>query len=305
MYWTRDSAISTPKGVILGNSRHPGRIVENAIAKLLFDHAPELAGFPVVFDARQEDLLLDGGDVIVLDPETLLVGTGNRSSPEVAALLAKRLGLTVLAVALPPAESGGGLRRQLLHLDSFFSLIDDRTVLAVPYFLEKRYAESNPILGLLRGIAAQVEQMEAADSDREVGNAEAIRATADAAAGIGWVTRYQAGTGTAEPTNEKLVDWFRGRGYKIVYVGGEPDAESPLEHFLERAMYELRWQGANVVQLAPGEVIAYEHNVHTNRALRRAGVKVSTFPGELLSLRNGGPHCLLMPLERGGEQPVP
>ncbi len=62
-----------------------------------------------------------------------------------------------------------------------------------------------------------------------------------------------------------------------------------------------RWQGANVVQLRPGRVVAYEHNIHTNDALRRAGVEVMTFPGELLSLDNGGPHCLLMPLVRGDE----
>jgi arginine deiminase len=45
-------------------------------------------------------------------------------------------------------------------------------------------------------------------------------------------------------------------------------------------------------------VIAYAHNVHTNEALRRAGVKVETFRGELLSIRNGGPHCLILPLVR-------
>ncbi len=52
------------------------------------------------------------------------------------------------------------------------------------------------------------------------------------------------------------------------------------------------------MRMPAGRVIAYEHNVHTNEALRRAGVRVQTFPGQLLALRNGGPHGLMMPLVR-------
>ncbi len=298
MYWARDFAISTPKGVILGHSRHHGRVVENAVARLLFEFAPKLSDFPIAFDARREGIYLDGGDLIVLDPRTLLLGVGNRTSREAAPLLAKRLQMTVLAVDLPSLDAGGGLRRQLLHLDSFFNLIDDRTVLAVPYFLEKKYSDSHPLAGVLRGIARQVERMEELQPEYELANAEAIRATAEAIPAVGWVTRFEAGTGEAQPTEQKLVDYFRSRGYRVIMVGGEPNPEVRLPHLLERALYELRWQGANVVQLAPGKVIAYEHNVHTNRALRQAGVEVLTVPGELLSFRNGGPHCLLMPLVR-------
>ena len=113
------------------------------------------------------------------------------------------------------------------------------------------------------------------------------------------MTHYRAGTGEETPLETKLVDFLRESVYQIVFVGGERGTLPIEKYTLERAMYELRWQGANVVQLGPGRVIAYEHNIYTNQGLRDAGIKVYTFPGDLLSMRNGGPHCLVMPLIRG------
>jgi arginine deiminase len=66
----------------------------------------------------------------------------------------------------------------------------------------------------------------------------------------------------------------------------------------ERALYELSLQGANVVQLAPGKVIAYKHNTFTNLALEGKGFRVLAFEGKYLADSLGGPHCLTMPLVR-------
>jgi arginine deiminase len=299
MYWARDFAISTPRGIIIGNGQFYRRSLENALARLMFQYAEQLKEFPIVFDAVREGVQLDGGDVIVLDEKTLLVGVGNRSSREAAPKLAQKLGLEVLAVKMPPADKPNGLSRQLLHLDSIFNLVDRNKILALPFFLEKRSSETNPLRAILAGIAAQVDAIKRAQPERDIGKADDLRATIELMPQVGWMTRYEAGTGKATPLDLKLVDYFRERGYQVIYVGGEQGA-LPLEKYaLERVMYELRWQGANVVQLRPGRVIAYEHNLHTNAALRRAGIEVLTFPGELLSINNGGPHCLLMPLVRG------
>lgn len=299
MYWSRDFAVSTPKGIVIGNGQAYGRALENAIARLMFEHAEELKSFPVVFDAAREGVMLDGGDVLVLDERTLLVGVGNRTSAEAAPKLARRLGMDVLAVQMPPADKPSGLTRQLLHLDSMFSLVGPKRVLAVPYFLEKRYDDANPLGRVLLGVAAQMDRIARLQPERELGKSDDVRLTVRLMPQVGWVTRHEAGTGAATPLGLKLVDYFRERGYEVVYVGGGQGKLSAEKYAVERAMYELRWQGANVVQLAPGRVVAFEHNVHTNEALRRAGVDVVTFPGELLSIRNGGPHCLVMPLVRG------
>ena len=66
----------------------------------------------------------------------------------------------------------------------------------------------------------------------------------------------------------------------------------------ERVLYELSLQGCNVVQLAPGKVIAFAHNTFTNLALERSGVRVLAIEGKYLADSLGGPHCLTMPLVR-------
>lgn len=298
MYWSRDFAISSPKGIIIGHGQHYNRSIENSIARLIFHHAKSLSEFPIAFDAEKEGVYLDGGDTIVLDEKTLLLGIGNRSSREAAPALARKLEMDVLAVSMPPTEPSNGLRRQLLHLDSIMNLVDEKTVLSVPYFLEERWQKDNPLKRVLSGIKGQVESTNAIRGEGFLGDPAEIQNTIDLMSEVGWVTRYKAGTGEAEKLDLKIVDYFREHGYRIVYVGGSEGDLSSESYAVERAMYELRWQGANVVQLGPGRVVAYEHNVHTNRALRDAGIEVLTFPGELLSIRNGGPHCLLMPLVR-------
>ncbi len=299
MYWARDFAISTPKGVIIGNGQNFGRSLENALARLMFRHASALRAFPIAFDAASEGVELDGGDIIVQDEKTVLVGVGQRSDEKAAPLLARRLEMDVLAVRMPAGDKPNGMSRQLLHLDSIFNFVGPKKVVAAPFFLEKNFAQSNPMSRILSGLASQTDGILAHwKSSRPAGDSKQVRLTMELMPEVGWVTKYKAGTGEATALDMKLVDYARSIGCKVIFAGGEQGGLPIEKYVLERAMYELRWQGVNVAQLGPGRVIAYEHNVHTNEALRRAGIEVLTFPGDLLSLRNGGPHCLILPLIR-------
>ena len=56
---------------------------------------------------------------------------------------------------------------------------------------------------------------------------------------------------------------------------------------------------ANVLTLSPGVVVSLDRNVESNEELRRHGIRVLEMPGSEISRGRGGPHCILMPLQRG------
>jgi arginine deiminase len=282
MYWARDLAIATPRGLVLGRSRHCVREFEHSFVRFVFRYAHELSNTPVVFDAAEADLFLDGGDVIVLNEHELLLGVGNRTSEEAAPRLAEALGMDVMAVRMPSRDVSTRLAQRLPHLDTIFSLVDTHVALAVPFLLERSYTGANPLTpAILRELRRE--------DDQE---------TSDALDEVGWVTHYQAGTGLAVPMHVKLVDWIRDRGYRVVFVGGEPDSNPSGKRAIETVLREMRSQGANVLPLRPGVVVAYAQNTRTNAALAQTGIQVEVFEGRTLAARIGGPHCLVMPLVR-------
>ncbi len=56
--------------------------------------------------------------------------------------------------------------------------------------------------------------------------------------------------------------------------------------------------GSNTLTIAPGEVVVYDRNPITNKALEEAGVKLNYLPGSELVRGRGGPRCMSMPLYR-------
>ncbi len=56
--------------------------------------------------------------------------------------------------------------------------------------------------------------------------------------------------------------------------------------------------GNNTLAIAPGEVVAYERNVDTNRRLREAGVVVHEISSFELPRGRGGPRCMSCPVTR-------
>lgn len=56
--------------------------------------------------------------------------------------------------------------------------------------------------------------------------------------------------------------------------------------------------GNDVLTIAPGVVMSFEHNAATNADLRRAGIEVVTIAGAELGARHGGPRRISCPLER-------
>jgi arginine deiminase len=297
--YTRDLAIMTPRGVVISNFLNIDRNFETALIRLAFQWSPQLRDYPVAFDAREERLYLQGGDVIVADESTLLMGVGNLSEEVAARRLARKLEMDVVAVQLPRGgeqagvemyESWHGLRSLFLHLDSVFNMVDRRRAIAVPLLLEAEHAGRDPLSRIAAGLArTSVVDTDDADELRE--NLELV----------GRIRRFRAGSGEDDPLPDgiKLVDYLRDEGWEIVPVGGESEGDE-VAWFVERVMRELYFQAANVVATAPGRVVACAENGYTLAALRGAGVELLPFEASEIIRWGGGPHCLSLPLEREG-----
>jgi arginine deiminase len=296
--YTRDLAIMTPRGIVISNFVNMARNFETALIRLACDWSPQLRDYPVAFDAREERLFLQGGDVIVADESTLLVGVGNLTEEAAARALARKLEMDVVAVQLPtggePAgaeiyESWHGLRSLFLHLDSVFNMVGRRRAIAVPLLLEAEHSGRDPLSRIAAGLA-RTSAVATEDADELRENLEQV----------GRVRRFRAGSGEDDPLPDgiKLVDYLRDEGWEIVPVGGDLEGDE-FAWFVERVMRELYFQAANVVATAPGRVVACAENEHTLGALRDAGVELRPFEASEIVRWGGGPHCLSLPLERG------
>jgi arginine deiminase len=274
------------------------RALEPELIRLLTQWTEPLA-YPIVFDAPAERVFLQGGDLIVADANTLWLGVGNLTEEQAAPRLARVLGMEVIAVELPGEnaglQSGGmtswnGLRTQFLHLDTLVNLTGPREVVAVPCFLEQRFAHRHPLNAVLHGML----------DDPEV-YPRYIHHLQRSLERVGRVRRYQAGSGERDRSlgDQKFVDYLRSQNYKVRFVGGDsPDRDLP-RHLIEQVLPEVRFQAANVVATKPGHVIGCEGTPQTTAWLRQAGVTVDTFAADEFVRWHGGPHCLTMPLERG------
>ncbi|MFI2782755.1 arginine deiminase [Streptomyces sp. ALB3] len=56
--------------------------------------------------------------------------------------------------------------------------------------------------------------------------------------------------------------------------------------------------GSNLLAVAPGSVVAYEVNEHSNRMLEDNGIEVLPIRGDQLGRGRGGPRCMSCPVER-------
>jgi len=109
--------------VLLRPGKETRRTEPGALAETL-----ESAGVPVVWEIS-EPALVEGGDTVWLDEDTLLVGVGYRTNePALAALAEAFPGVEVVAFDLPHWNGRG----EVMHLMSFLSPLDRDLALVYP-----------------------------------------------------------------------------------------------------------------------------------------------------------------------------
>ena len=134
LLFTRDSSVWIGDHVAVTSLAMHARRRETTLAQLIYRHHPRFDGAHSLYGPSLEHL--EGGDVMLLAPGVLAVGTGERTTPAGVERLARRAftaGLAHTVLAVPIAQE-----RATMHLDTICTMVDvDKIVMypAVAYSL--------------------------------------------------------------------------------------------------------------------------------------------------------------------------
>jgi arginine deiminase len=132
--YTHDPSLATDAGLIAMRPGKPNRVAEAALHSA-FIHS---SGMPILGSITAPGAT-EAGDIVWLDSKTLLVGLGFRTNQAGAQQLQQMLapaGVKVVTASLPYGQGPA----VCLHLMSFMSMLDDRTILVdLPFMAVETY----------------------------------------------------------------------------------------------------------------------------------------------------------------------
>ncbi|MCC6617185.1 MAG: M20/M25/M40 family metallo-hydrolase [Anaerolineae bacterium] len=253
-YFTRDPGAVIGDGYVACKAQFDARVRETLIMQAVVQWHPLFAGVEIVYGAQEDEgrpFTIEGGDILVLNDETVVIGCSQRTRSETVGMLARKLFQAgkvqrVYEVTIPSS-------RQYMHLDTVFTVIAHGVIVVYPDVMD------------------QIEIIKRYEP-----------------------TLTRDGELVALPIRENrrfytlLSDEFAAP-LTVVNTGNND------------ARYAAREQGAdgtNVFAIAPGRVISYDRNLHTNRAMRALGIEVLEIEGSELVRGMGGPRCMALPLRR-------
>lgn len=94
-----------------------------------------------------------------------------------------------------------------------------------------------------------------------------------------------------EGSLEEILHTIIGKKPVLIPIAGHDARQLDID-------IETHFDGTNYLAIAPGVVVGYARNILTEKALKKAGIKVLSFEGNQLSLGMGSARCMSMPLVR-------
>ena len=128
LLFTRDSSVWVRDRVAVASPSMPARCREASLVSVIYQHHPRFAGAQFVYPPSRE--WLEGGDVLLLGPGVLAVGTGQRTTPAGVESLARNAftaGVAHTVLVVPITQE-----RATMHLDTVCTMVDVDAVVMYP-----------------------------------------------------------------------------------------------------------------------------------------------------------------------------
>ncbi|MCF6288422.1 MAG: arginine deiminase family protein [Proteobacteria bacterium] len=124
-FFTRDAVMCVYENIIIGSMAHKVRLTEALLLRYIFRHHPLLGVNNFYHDGtrkQSEEVTVEGGDILVIKEDLLIIGFSGRTSARAIDKLAKEMSrdkgkLDILVVKLPKI-------RATIHLDMIFTMLD-------------------------------------------------------------------------------------------------------------------------------------------------------------------------------------
>lgn len=309
--FTRDIGIVINDHILLNKPKKDARKREALIAKYIFFHHPFFEGyrgniielsatehhFLLPEENDEPEITLEGGDVMVVAPNHVLVGISERTSKEAAAqvahiLLHRQIVQKVTIIQIPS-------KRDYMHIDTVFTQLKKNVWVLLGEFSAKnpKIEKQNSILNVINNTHLDPPLVD--------------------------ILQFQFGQ-TENPKRFMHIEELL-REISINDLNVSPDDVKVILSGNDQFPYDAREQwtdSCNVLALKEGVILAYDRNDKTNEAFRAAGftlldgkrlVKdletgkkrvdelkdtVILMPSAELSRARGGFHCMSMPLQR-------
>lgn len=285
LFFMRDPAFAVPGGwTVIARPEFPIRQMESKLLRAMFRLHPQLREVKV-FEGLAEDpeCAIEGGDVLVVDSNTVIVGisqrTNERGADRLAQFLFDETPVTRVIKLFIPKQ------RAFMHLDTLFTFVDKGTVLTMPYFWSQPevYADMARRANLLNEKMGSPHRQSVDEWIQEPPRIEMLT--------------------KGEPTAKRYKNAMSGlmaEGIieKALFVGGfEGSWATPQDH-VAHALTEQWNDAANVFCLSPGTVVAYKWCTRTITHLQDNGIDVIELDSVELMKGRGGARCMTMPLRR-------
>lgn len=271
-FFTRDATMCLNDRVIIGSMAYPARVAESLILKAIFNHHDELIAAGYYFDGTahtDSDVTIEGGDLLVVREDLVLIGYSERTSVSAIDGLMKSIASQgpvrhFVVVEIPKTRAS-------IHLDMLFTLVDHHRCVVFPPMVNGIHAS--------RAYHCRFD----ADGCKMLGITEHADVLV-ALASLG-IELEPVWCGGKEHFHQEREQWASGANF-FAFGPGQVMGYAHNIHTIE-SMAEA---GFEIV--SAHRVVAHEH------IIKESDRVLVTMDGAELSRGGGGCRCMTLPLAR-------